>query len=402
MAVPPKGGQKPAYRPASKSGAPARGPSLFRRLALVESVDVAVVGGGIMGLCAAWRLAAAGHETVLFERYAIGHDRGSSHGATRIFRYGYADPMYVRMAQASLPLWRELENGTDELVRITGGVDTGEPATVEATARALESCGARVDRLDAEAIAQRFPWLAIDADAIFSPDTGVIAASRAVRAAARRARDAGATIEDDTRVLEVRMQDDAVTVRTDAGETRARRAVVTAGGWTPQFLATFGVEAPLAVTKESVFYHAGGDDVLPFIDWSAIPKYAVPAFAGAAGVKVGEHGTGRPVSPEQRDFEPDERSAERLRSYVTERFPTLEPDPIAAETCLYTSTPDNHFLIDTVGPVVVASPCSGHGFKFGPLIGETLACLAGGRTPPVDVAAFRLDRWERRKTRPTG
>jgi len=359
----------------------------------MDGVDIAVIGGGIMGLCAAWRLAAAGHETVLFERYAIGHDRGSSHGATRIFRYAYTDPTYVRMAQAALPLWRELEGG-DELVRITGGVDTGEPATVERTAQALESCGARVDRLDTHAIDERFPWLTIDGPAVFSPDTGVIAASKAVRTAAQRARDAGADLRDETSVLEVLVDgDDAVTVRTPDADVTARRAVIAAGGWMPEFLAAFGIEAPLEVTKESVFYHAGGDDLLPFIDWASVPKYAVPAFAGAAGVKVGEHGTGPPVSPHQRDFEPDERSAKRLRDYVAERLPTLDPDPLAAETCLYTSTPDNHFVIDVRGPVVFASPCSGHGFKFGPLVGETLACLAAGRTPPIEVAHFRLDRW---------
>ncbi|MGH2728477.1 MAG: FAD-dependent oxidoreductase, partial [Actinomycetota bacterium] len=144
----------------------------------METVDVCIVGGGITGLAAAWRLGLAGRETVVLERFELDHTRGSSHGPTRIFRFAYPDPLYVRMAQAALPLWRELESGSgDEILKITGGLDLGEPATVDAVAAALEACNAAVERLpDAR---NRFPWLGAEGAGVYSPDTGVLSAARA-------------------------------------------------------------------------------------------------------------------------------------------------------------------------------------------------------------------------------
>jgi len=140
----------------------------------MERVDVAIVGGGVVGLAAAWRLASAGRDVVVLEQFDVGHANGSSHGSTRIFRFAYDDPAYVRLAQAALPLWRELESvaGRD-LLRITGGIDVGDDPYLEACASALEVCGARVERLSAEACRDRFNWLrAGDEAAVFSPDTG--------------------------------------------------------------------------------------------------------------------------------------------------------------------------------------------------------------------------------------
>src|SRR5688572_1678469 len=115
----------------------------------MESVEVAIVGGGVAGLAAAWRLAAAGTEVTLLERFGLGHDRGSSHGATRIFRFRYDDPLYVGMAQAALPLWRELEAETGrQLLNVTGGFDVGDPAYLDRCFASLSACGAAVDRLD--------------------------------------------------------------------------------------------------------------------------------------------------------------------------------------------------------------------------------------------------------------
>jgi monomeric sarcosine oxidase len=357
-----------------------------------ERVEIAIVGGGIMGLCAAWRLAERGHDVALYERFGIGHDRGSSHGATRIFRLAYSEPMYVRMAQESRPLWAELG---DDLITLTGGIDAGDPARVEQTARALESSGAAAERLDARTLAARFDWLrAGDAPGVFSPDTGVIAASVAISTAAARARDAGARLVQNCRVLEIATDEDSVILETQDRRVRAERCIVAAGAWMQPVLAGVGIEAPLRITRESVFYFPSSAEIRVLIWWDDVAWYAVPAISGAHGVKVGEHGSGPVVDPET-ESSVDPGAGYGVAPLGRKRLPSLGPEPVGAETCLYTNTPDEGFILDVHDRLIVASPCSGHGFKFAPLIGETLACLATGRTAPIDISAFRLGRFTR-------
>jgi sarcosine oxidase len=360
----------------------------------MESVEICVLGAGVAGLSTAWRAAAAGREVVVLERFPLGHDRGSSHGATRIFRFAYEDPTYVRLAQAALPLWRELEaSAGQEILRVMGGLDVGPRDILERTASALASAGAQCEHLGPSERHSPFPWLeAGDAEALYSPDTGVLAAARALEAMAASARKAGADIRDGRAARGLAVAENAVTIDTEDGPVRARRCVVAGGAWGPGLLEPLGIRLPVRVTREQVFYFGGGDDVLPFIHHGPIARYAVPRFAGAAGVKVAEHMTGETTSADGRSFEMDPEGAARVASYVEETLPGLDPEPVAFETCLYTTTPDESFIIDVVGPIVVASACSGHGFKFSPIVGETLASLAAGVEPPVPVGAFALSR----------
>ncbi len=354
----------------------------------MESVEVCVVGGGVTGLAAAWRLGLAGHETVAVEQFSLDHTRGSSHGATRIFRFAYPDPLYVRMAQAALPLWRELEAVSgDEILRVTGGVDVGDPGVLDGVAEALESCGAAVEQLAVPE--KRFPWLAVEGPAVYSPDTGVLGAARALAAMAGQARKAGAEVREGAEVLSLHPDDDGVTVRTGTGDLRAGRCIVAAGAWAQTLLGPAGIELPVHVTREQVFYFRSAVDIVPFIHHGAIIRYGVPAFAGAAGVKVAEHAASERTSAQGRSFEMDPEGAARVSAYVADALPDLDPEPVAFESCLYTLTPDQDFVIDERGPLIVASPCSGHGFKFAPLIGEALARLATGATPPP----FPLERF---------
>jgi len=332
----------------------------------------------------------------VLERFTLGHDRGSSHGATRIFRFAYDDATYVRLAQAALPLWRELEAASgEEILHITGGLDVGSPEMLDGVERAMAACGAVAERLDAERRAKRFPWLnAGDAPALFSPDTGVLAAARALEAMAGAARGHGAAIEESFEVERLERSEDSVRiVRADGSSVSARRCIVAAGAWGPDLVRPLGAAIPTTITREQVFYFKGPADVLPFIHYQTPMRYAVPRFAGAAGIKVAEHMTGEETSGTGRSFDMDPEGAARVAAYVSETLPGLDPEPVAFETCLYTTTPDEGFVLDRIGPVIVASPCSGHGFKFGPITGEILGCLATDREPPVPLEPFSLRRF---------
>jgi monomeric sarcosine oxidase len=361
----------------------------------MEEIDVAVVGAGVVGLSAAWRLALRGRRVVVFERFPLGHDRGSSHGPTRIFRFAYDEPVYVRLAQRALPLWRDLEDvAGEQLVQVTGGFDVGDLAYLETCEAALRACGAPVEILTPAARRERFPWFEGGGEpALYSPDTGVIAADAAVRALATAAREAGADIIDGTRID--RLEVSGGGVRLIAGETEvfAKRCVVSAGAWVADLLSQVGIKVPVRVTREQVFYFRAASPIVPFIHRGEIARYGVPSFGAAPGVKVAEHMTGSLVSADARTFDPDQEGAQRVADYVRATLPSLDQAPVAFESCLYTTTPDEGFVLDARGPILIASACSGHGFKFGPITGETIASMVIGSEPPVSLEPFSIARF---------
>jgi sarcosine oxidase len=342
----------------------------------VSDVDAVVVGAGVMGAATARGLARAGHQVVLLERFELGHARGSSHGRSRIFRFSYQDPMYARMAQQALPLWRELEEEAgQELLRTTGGIDLG-PA-VDGHARALHACGAAFELLGGEELVERFPALNVPPEdrALFQPDAGVVLADRAVAALIASAVDHGTDVRERTQVLGLTTREQGVEVSTPAETLRARVVVVTAGAWARGLLSGSGIDIPTRPTRETVAYFSLQDDGLPtLVEWGSPAGYALPS--PGQGIKAGEHGAGPEIDPDAEPAGPSQASVDRLRAWVRERFPAADPEPHHAETCLYTNTPDESFILDRRGPIVIGSPCSGHGFKFAPLIGERLARLA--------------------------
>ena len=329
-----------------------------------------------MGASTARALARAGADVILLERFRIPHTRGSSHGASRIFRFSYPDPMYVRMAQQALPLWRELESETGEtLLTVTGGLDIGDG--LQAHAGALESCGARYEWLDPPEARRRFPQVALPASStsLFQPDAGFVAADRTVTVTAASARRHGAEIREEERVVAVRPTAAGVEVETEDQAYRSPVTVVTAGGWARELLAAAGIDLPVRVTRETVaYFHLDESAPLPsLVDWGSPAVYSLRS--PGQGVKVGEHIAGPVVDPDE-EGSPDEGSIDRLRSWVRARLPQAEGEPHLAETCLYTVTADESFILERRGPIVIGSPCSGHGFKFAPLIGKRLATLA--------------------------
>jgi sarcosine oxidase len=363
----------------------------------MEHPDVVIVGGGPMGTAAARALSARGRAVVLLERFTFGHIRGSTVGQTRNFRLTYHDPVYVRMARRALERWRQLEDEAGlELMRVAGGLDVGD--ATEGSARALEEAGVRFERPSGADVAERWPMLRFPEGSsfVYQPDGAILRASEIVRALARLAAGHGADLREETVAESVIPFGDGVEVRTaDGGIIRAPAAIVAAGAWAGPLLGTARIPVSLRPTLEqSTYFETESSGIPTVIDWDetpAQPPYIVPDPFTPGEIKAGAHLSGPVVDPDTRSFQPDEAREGRIVDWVGRRL-TSAARPSRTETCLYTTTPDEDFVLDRVGPLVIASACSGHGFKFTPLIGEVLADLAVGETPEVPLERFRADR----------
>jgi sarcosine oxidase len=315
-----------------------------------------------MGAATAWAL---GGRALVLEQFEVGHDRGSSHGTVRIFRLAYAQPEFVRLGQRALELWRTLEreSGT-ELLSLSGLLQTG--GDLDAHRRALTECGAPFEAASAASFG---PWrFEPEEDVLLQPDAGVVYAERAQAVFLR-----GAEVIERTRVE--RIGEDG-RLETTAGPIDAQAVVVTAGAWARRLLAPLGIELPVKETRETVAYFRLDVEHVPsVIDWGAGPYQVYGLGAGEGELKVGLHMSG-PVADPDEVGRPDEETVHYLAEWVARRCPAADPEPIRAETCFYTTTPDQRFVLERHGRVVVGSACSGHGFKFAPAIGETLAGLA--------------------------
>ncbi len=340
-----------------------------------------------MGSATAWWLARRGHDVVVLERFARDHDRGSSHGATRIFRLAYDDPVHVRMARDALALWREQEDDAGAaLLETTGGVDHGPRARIEALASVLGHQGVDHHVLSPEAAHERWPGMRFDEAVLFQPDAGRCWADRTVRALQDGAARLGAELHFHVGRPELCWSGDGSAPEVRAGDHRwrPRAVVVTVGAWVTEVLGDRVELERHTVTLEQVQHYTPTDPLGESTQWPSFLHHRrdQPLVYGllspGEGVKVDEHHAGRVVDPEHDSRAADPHRREAVNRYVKHWFPGLDPTPRHTTTCLYTTTPDESFRIFRHGPVVVGMACSGHGFKFTPLIGRRLADLATG------------------------
>jgi sarcosine oxidase len=320
---------------------------------------VAVIGAGVMGLATAWALQRRGVEAVVYEQFRVGNERGSSHGRSRIFRLAYAEDDYVRLAQKALGLWRELEAESGETLLELHGLVEVVQTLEESTAPTLQRLGVAWERLEPAEAEQRYPIRVPEGSfAIVQAEAGIVRADKALAAFARRL-----DVREETRVEPDKLDADAV--------------VVTAGSWVNELL-----DEPLNVktTRETLCYFrpdAGGLPIPSVVsfkpDRHTHDMYSL--YDPKYGLKVGAHHAGAEADPNV-PGKPDPALVERISAWTSETYRLADPQPVAAETCMYTTTPDETFVLERRGRVVVGSPCSGHGFKFAPAIGEQLAELA--------------------------
>lgn len=363
----------------------------------METVDHVVIGAGAMGAATAWKLAQQGRSVVLIEQFGVAHKNGSSHGGTRIFRLSYRNPLYTDLAMKALPLWRELEAETGEvLLEQNGQIDHGFKSAIDDIQDALDRHHRPYELLSPEAAHERWPGMNFDQHVIFSPDGGRNFADRTVTVLCRRFVELGGQLSLNNRVHDISVEGEYAYVETEDGEWKTKSVVVAAGAWVeklvgglvklPKFTIDAGQPAhfqPLAnPTDDSVWpsflHHAAHKRADTDLAFSA---YGL--FTPGEGMKVGTWANTDPVDPDHRDFSIDGDLLDGMKSYVREWFPGLDVDSASPITCLFTNTVDEHFVLDRKGPITVCSPCSGHGFKFVPAIGDLTAKLAMGGTQSV-------------------
>lgn len=373
---------------------------------MADTFEAIVLGCGGVGSAALYRLARRGVSVLGIDRFAPPHDRGSSHGETRIIRSAYFEhPDYVPLARASFEAWNQLARETGELLLRTTGLAQFGPAdgaVVPGVLRAAREHGLSVEQIAASEAAHRWPGLVPDGlEIVYEPNAGVLWVERCVAAHLTAARAAGANTLFQTDVLQWRCGE-TINVRTSQGEFQTQRLVVAAGAWSGRLLADLGV--PIVPHRQIVTWHAAG---LPLSAAAECPCYLFELPEGVYygfpdldgnGVKVGDHAPGAVVDePDQLDRSLHDADRLPLEAFLQSRLPAATPTPRRHSACLYTMSPDEHFIVDRHPDdprIVLAAGLSGHGFKFTPVLGEALAELAleGGSSLPIaflSLARFR-------------
>jgi sarcosine oxidase len=368
--------------------------------------DVLVAGLGVMGSAVAHHAARRGLRVIGLDRFHPPHDRGSSHGETRNIRQAiYESPGYVPLLQRAFDLWEELERESGRsLLRITGRMMMGSPegraiAGAIATARQFDL---PIEVVDAAEVTRRFPAFAPSADmvGVYEARAGMLFAEPCVEAQLAQARRFGADFRFDEPLLSWRAGPGGVEVTTSQSRYAADKLVLATGAWLPALLPSL----PLSVERQVLLWFAPrdhaerfGPDRCPIYLWEIGPDftlYGVPFWGD--GIKVARHHGGEATTVDTVRRDVDDRDIAPIRAALERHMPSAAGRFVRARTCVYTNTPDLHFIIDRHPEhpaVLVVSPCSGHGFKYAAAIGEAVAQLAADEVPRVDLSPFRLDRF---------
>ncbi len=370
--------------------------------------DVIIAGLGAMGSVTLYTVASRGHRALGLDRFSSPHAMGSSHGKSRIIREAYfEDPLYVPLVQRAYDCWTELErrSGTALFTR-TGGLMLGPPAGALVTGARRSALQHRLPHeiLSAHDVHRRFPGFAPDPDMIgvWEPNAGVLKPEVAISAALDVAITCGADVRMNEAMQSWRSVAGGVEVTTALGVYRARRLVLAVGAWVADALPELAL--PVRVQRNVVYWFAPAhradrftDAHFPIFLCEYAPDQCWYGFPDSGdGVKVALHLHGEYTHPDalRRDVADGEVAV--VRDLLARFLPDANGALRHATACMYTNTPDGHFIIDTHpehANVIVASPCSGHGFKFASVLGEVLADLATGRVPAFDLHPFRLSRF---------
>lgn len=363
---------------------------------LPERVEVVVIGAGVVGAAAARTLAERGRSVLLVERFERGHEHGSSHGATRIFRQGYDVDDYVALTSEALAGWRELEERSGRtLLELTGALDHGRPEMLRGIEAAMTRGGIASERLSPEQAAERWPGLRFEQEVLHHATGGRLSSAEAIEAFLDLAVVAGATLRFGVRVTAVEPIPATGTtaagavVRTELGDVTADHVVVAAGSWTPDLVGELAasVGRPLPEIVVTQVQPAHFPTAVPADAWPSFVHYpddgssVYGLLTPGEGVKVGLHGGAVHVHPDERDGLAEPEELARLTAYVAEWVPGVDASAPHTISCLYDLSPSEDFVIDRIDRIIVTTGFSGHGFKFGPVLGRLVTDLVDGDAP---------------------
>lgn len=361
-----------------------------------------------MGSAISSELSRRGLDVLAVEQFEPGHDRGSSHGLSRIIRLAYFEhPSYVPLLRRAFELWRDLERESGErLLHVTGALDIGRPDSRVFTG-SLESCrvhGLPHEVLDAPAVRHRFPGYHLPDEfrAVFQPDGGFLEPERCIRAFVTRARLAGAAVRTGMTVDGWSRESGGVVLHAGGEAIRARQLVISAGAWTSRLVP--GLAAVLRPERQVVGWFGVADDAAfaperfpvfvleaPFGTFYGFPQHGVPGF------KIGKyHHRSQVIDPDTMDRTVGADDEAVLRECLDVVFPGAAGPTLRSSACIFTNTPDEHFIIDRLPgapEVVLVSACSGHGFKFSSVVGEIVADLVTAGSTAHDISLFQLGRF---------
>jgi len=375
--------------------------------------DVIVIGAGGVGSAAAYYLSKAGKKVLLLEQFELNHQNGSSYGYSRVIRYTYDNPIYINLMRDAYPLWFALQEEAGEQLYVkTGGLDFGLPEqeTFQALKRSMDEARLDYEHLDQAEIARRYPQFALDdgMEGLFHEDSGLLRASRCVLAHTRLAQERGAVVMDQTPVVKITPTANGVEVQTETEVYGCDRIVLTAGSWARGLLAEQGIDLPLKIMpcqlgfyqpKNSADFEPGKFPVF-FAhmngDYGEMP-YGIPHEDPSIGVKITTfYGWDTVDKPSEVDYTPSQEWTERIRGFAQQYIPDAAGPLLATRRCLYTLTPEKHFIVDQHPhhpQVVIGAGFSGHGFKFTTLMGKMLADLAVEGSTPHDTSLFKVTRF---------
>jgi sarcosine oxidase len=361
-----------------------------------EASDYVVIGAGLAGSATAWKLAQRGHDVTLLERTTPANAQGSSHGSARIFRYAYPEKFYANLVKQAKTGWDELEAlAGSPLINPVGAVDYGPTRDPRNLANVLEQVGVEHELMGAADARERFAGIAFDTEVLWQPGAGVIDAEESVLAMVSQAVKHGARVENNWPVARIEATASGYRIFSEDGRTHdCSKVIVAAGGWLPGLLGNLPLPAGFVsgipsfeVFQEQAF-HFPYADAESMGTWPTyihkagdFQSYGLPGGRDAdfRGQKVAEYKGGRIMKDaSEQDGAVDPANRGRVIEYVKTFLPGLVPEPYAETTCLFTSTPHEDFILDETNGITIMSPCSGHGAKFAPLLGELAADLATG------------------------